>query len=171
MLSVLIETCNDEERLARTLASLVSGVVEGAVREVIVIDRGSTDQTLRVAEHAGCHFIAEGEGGIAAGIRQAKGEWLMLLEPGARPDDNWVEAVLEHVEQSTDAARFARSRHSQHSFLSRVLSRRRPLRDGLVITKRQALSLAGNGSAAAIAGAVSKRRLGAGLVAAPARKG
>lgn len=167
MLSVLIETHNDEERLARTLAALVGGVVEGAVREVIVCDRGSVDQTHRVAEHAGCHFLAEG--GVASGIRQAKSEWLLLLEPGARPDDNWVEAVLDHVGQSTMAARFARSKNSRQPFFVRVLSGRRPLRDGLVITKRQALSLArGEGSAAAIARAASARRLAAGIVPAPA---
>ena len=40
MLSVIIETKNDEEALARTLGSLVSAVVQGVVREVIVCDRG-----------------------------------------------------------------------------------------------------------------------------------
>ena len=44
MLSVLIETRNDEEGLARTLASLIAAAVEGVVREVIVCDLGSTDQ-------------------------------------------------------------------------------------------------------------------------------
>ena len=69
MLSVLIETRNDEEALARTLGSLIGGAVEGVVREVVVCDAGSTDQTHYVAEHAGCHYVASG--GIAAGIRQA----------------------------------------------------------------------------------------------------
>lgn len=170
MLSVLIETRNDEEGLARTLASLVSAAVEGIVREVVVCDRGSTDHTHRVAEQAGCHFLATG--GISAGIRQAKGEWLLLLEPGARLDDGWIEAVLEHVGHSTMAARFVRSKHIRQPFLARVFSARRPLRDGLVITKRQASSLShGEGSAAAIARAVRARRLGAGIVpGAPARE-
>ncbi|TIU04590.1 MAG: glycosyl transferase family 2, partial [Mesorhizobium sp.] len=48
MLSVLIQTLNDEERLARTLASLIGGAVEGVVRDVVVCDGGSTDQTHRV---------------------------------------------------------------------------------------------------------------------------
>src|SRR5690606_10137882 len=79
MLSVLIETRNHEEELARTLASLVGGAVEGVVREVIICDAGSTDHTHMVAEHAGCRYVAEG--GIGAAVRQAKGEWLVLLEP------------------------------------------------------------------------------------------
>ena len=92
MLTVLIETKNDEEGLTRTLASLIGGAVEGVVRDVIVCDRGSTDQTHHVAEHAGCHYIADG--GMAAGVRQAKGEWLLILEPGARLVDGWTDRCL-----------------------------------------------------------------------------
>lgn len=95
MLSVLIETRNDEEGLARTLASLVGGVVEGMVREVIVCDLGSTDQTAKVAEHAGCRYLATG--GIKAGIGVAKGDWLLLLEPGARLVEGWTDTVADHI--------------------------------------------------------------------------
>ena len=69
---------NDEDGLTRTLASLVGGAVEGVVRDVIVCDRGSTDQTHYVEEHAGCSYIATG--GVAAGVRQAKGEWLLAVQ-------------------------------------------------------------------------------------------
>ena len=71
MLTVLIETKDDEEGLTRTLASLVGGAVEGVVRDVIVCDSGSTDQTHRVAEHAGCNYLAAG--GVAAVRRKANG--------------------------------------------------------------------------------------------------
>ena len=123
MLSVLIETRNDEENLARTLASLVSGAVEGVVREVIVCDLGSTDQTHRVADHAGCQYIADG--GIAAGTRQAKSEWLLIIEPGARLVDGWMEDVQRHISKSTIAAHFTRSRRHRVPFLGRILSARR----------------------------------------------
>ena len=53
MLSVVIETLNDEDPLARTLSSLVGPAVEGAVREVIVCDRGSTDGTVERLQRAG----------------------------------------------------------------------------------------------------------------------
>ena len=140
MLSVLIETRNHEEELARTLASLVGGAVEGVVREVIICDAGSTDHTHMVAEHAGCRYVAEG--GIGAAVRQAKGEWLVLLEPGARLCDGWMDSVLDHVTRSSAAARFSRSRQGRAGFLARVFSANRPLADGLLITKRQAAALA-----------------------------
>lgn len=166
MLSVLIETRNHEDALARTLASLVGGAVEGVVREVIVCDAGSSDHTHAVAEHAGCRYLADAR--AAAGVRQARGEWLLLLEPGARLLDGWMDAVLAHAAGATGAARFTRARQSRLPFLARVLAGRRPLADGLVITRRQALSLSlGDGSAGSIASSVSARRLDAEILAAP----
>jgi glycosyltransferase involved in cell wall biosynthesis len=158
MLSVLIETRNDEEALALTLGSLIGGAIEGVVREVIVCDRGSTDHTGKVAEHAGCSYVATG--GIAAGIRQAKGEWLLLIEPGARLVDGWMEGVLAHTARQSTPARFSRSRIGRAPFLSRVFSGNRALADGLVIAKGQATALSRNaGDAEALARGLAAKRL------------
>ena len=170
MLTVLIETKDDEEGLTRTLASLIGGAVEGVVRDVIVCDRGSIDQTHRVAEHAGCNYIATG--GVAAGIRQAKGDWLLLLEPGARLVDGWTESVLAHTARMTMPARFSRARGSRTPFLSRVFSRPTALAEGLVITKRQATALAKNAaSAEAIARGLATRLLDGEIFVARKAKG
>jgi hypothetical protein len=139
MLTVLIETKNDEEGLALTLGSLIGGAVEGVVREVIVCDRGSTDHTVKVAEHAGCAYVSAG--GVAAGIRQAKGDWLLLVEPGARLVDGWMEGVLAHMARQKMPARFSRSRIDRAPFLSRVFSGNRALAEGLLISKGQAAAL------------------------------
>lgn len=164
MLSVVIDTYNHEDALARTLASLVSGAVEGVVREVIVCDGGSSDRTHDVAEHAGCRYLADAD--AQSGIRQARSEWLLLLEPGARVMDGWMEAVIAHTAEATGPARFRRS--PRQSLLQRVLGRNRPLVEGLLITKRQALSLASRvNSADAIARAVSASRLEAQIIVAP----
>lgn len=166
MLSVLIETRNSEEGLARTLASLVGGAVEGVVREVIVCDTGSSDQTHKVAEHAGCHYVAQG--GIAAGVRQAKSEWLLLLEPGARLVDGWSDEVAEHVARATLPARFTRARASRVGLVARLLRKAPALADGLVISKRQAASLSQHtNSAERIARRLSARRLAAEIHVAP----
>lgn len=169
MLSVLIETMNDEEALARTLSSLIGAAVDGVVRDVVVCDRGSSDHTAHVADHAGCVWLEEAD--IAAGIRRAKGDWLVILEPGARLQGEWAEAVLGHVSNATIPARFSRSRSDPTPFLSRIFSSRRPLADGLVISKRQAGSLArAGGDAASLARGISAKRLPAEIFAAPRRK-
>lgn len=160
MLSVLIETRNDEEGLARTLASLVGGAVEGVVREVIVCDVGSSDQTHYVAEHAGCTYVASG--GIRAGIEQAKSEWLLLLEPGARLAEGWTEDVLRHTSRLAMAARFTPARASRRPFWRRMTTRPRALEQGLVITRRQAAVLSRNGAdAEAIARGLAMKSLDA----------
>jgi hypothetical protein len=168
MLSVLIETRNDEEALARTLASLVGAAVEGVVRDVIVCDGGSTDQTQQVADHAGCQFLAAG--GITAGIQKAKGEWLLLLEPGAKPVEGWTEFVITHVAEASTPARFTRASYERGSFFARLFSGKRPLADALLIRKGQAVVLSKKaGSAEALAQAVSAKQLRAELSPAPPR--
>ncbi|MBX3569071.1 MAG: glycosyltransferase [Rhizobiaceae bacterium] len=158
MLTVLIETKNDEEGLARTLSSLIPAAVEGIVRDVIVCDHGSTDQTHRVAEHAGCSYVAEG--GLAAALRQAKGEWVLLLEPGARLTEGWSEVVVGHVSRQSMPARFSRSRADRRSLFSRILSAPTALSEGLVIRRGQAVSLSRTAqSAEALARGLASKRL------------
>ena len=167
MISVLIETQNDEEALARTLSTLVGGAVEGVVREVIVCDRGSTDHTHKVAEHAGCVFVA---GTAAAGVRQAKGDWLLLLEPGARMVEGWIDSVATHTRKATIAGRFTRSRAHRSPFLSRVFPGNRALTEGLLIRKAQAASLSRSGQdAEAIGRGLATKRLEGEIIVAERR--
>ena len=168
MLTVLIETRNDEEGLSRTLASLIGGAIEGAVREVIVCDLGSRDQTHYVAEHAGCQFLAEG--GIATGIARAKGDWLLIVEPGARLVEGWIEPVVMHMGRSAMPARFSRSRHDRPPFLARLFSARRALAQGLVIGKQQASALARIGAnAEGLARGLATRQLSGEIAPAPSK--
>lgn len=160
MLTVIIETKNSEEALARTLASLVPGAVYGLLRDVIVLDNGSADNTWKVAEQAGCTYFAQGN--LPDCISRARGDWLLLLEPGARLSLNWIEAVERHVSNHQSPGRFTRSRFGRPSFLSRILKRQSSLSDGLLITKRQAFAIASDGrSSADIARGLSARRLNA----------
>jgi glycosyltransferase involved in cell wall biosynthesis len=168
MLTVLIETRNDEDALARTLASLVSGAVEGIVREVLVHDRGSTDRTAVVADHAGCVLVSDGD--LVGGVRRAKGDWLLFIEPGARLSDGWIDAVIAHAGRMTTPARFLRARNTETGFLSRFLARRRPLSEGLLVSKRQALAKLRPGEEAeALARRLTSRRIGAEILPAARR--
>jgi hypothetical protein len=167
MLTVMIETRNHQDALARTLASLVSGAVEGIVREVLVHDRGSTDQTAAVADHAGCVMVPAGD--LLGGVRRAKGDWLLFVEPGARLSEGWVEAVFAHVGHATTPARFLRARAPDSGFLARMMTRSRPLSEGLLVSKRQALAkLKPGDEAEALARRLSSRRIGAEIM--PARR-
>lgn len=165
MLSVIIETRDHEAELARTLATLVSGAVEGLVREVIVCDTGSHDATLKVADHAGCRVVG---GGMAEAVRTAKAEWLLVLEPGARLMEGWMDPVAAHMARQTMPARLSRTRSSRPRFLARVFST--ALAEGLLIRKPQALSRLRPGvDAEAIGRGLASRRLSAEIAPAERR--
>lgn len=103
MLSVVIPTRNSEEGLARTLASLVSGAAEGVIREVVVVDDGSTDGTRRVADAAGCTLV-DATGGwvrrLDAGVAAARRvPWFAFLAPHVFLDGDWFREAAGFVDR------------------------------------------------------------------------
>ncbi|MBP0615543.1 glycosyl transferase family 2 [Jiella mangrovi] len=147
MLSVFIDCGPDDQKLAKTLASLIPGAVEGIVREVVLVDRGMGSDARKVADHAGCRVIQAGD--LRETIRAAKGEWLLLVEPGARLMPGWIGAVIEHVERvdagraGPPCARFRRAAIDRPGFLRRLRQIRAAIAEGFLVKKSQAIGLAG----------------------------
>lgn len=163
MLTVIIETNNSEDALARTLGPLVSGAVDGLLRDVLVLDHGSSDHTARVADLAGCGFLYNSS--LVECINRARGDWLLFLEPGCRLAESWIESVERHTGMVQSPARFTRSRAGQPGFLTRIIKRETPLADGLLITKRQAQALARTAkSGEVLARGIAARRMNAEIV-------
>ena len=77
-LSVAIVTLNEEETLARTLASVAWA------EEIIVVDSGSTDRTAEIARSFGARVIEREWPGFAAqknfAIAQCTGTWVLSLD-------------------------------------------------------------------------------------------
>jgi glycosyltransferase involved in cell wall biosynthesis len=109
MLSVVIATDDSERPLLSTLAALVAGAATGTVREVIVADGGSRDQTREVADVAGCRILvlpaSSPAARLKAGATMARGPWLMFLEPGVVPDTIWITEVTRFVEAAERSGR------------------------------------------------------------------
>jgi glycosyltransferase involved in cell wall biosynthesis len=133
MLTAIIPTHNSERALVPTLAMLVPGAMTGTVREVIVIDGGSTDATAQVVDIAGCELMTSSAPlgtRLKAAAAAARGTWLLFLRPGVVLDAAWVEEAARVIENAvargtvaSHAAVFRRSAapDAKNSFFRQVL--------------------------------------------------
>ncbi|MCA0257968.1 MAG: glycosyl transferase [Proteobacteria bacterium] len=170
MLTVLMECHNQEPELAHTLSVLVTGAVEGLVSDVVVLDHGSADGTERVAEAAGCRFHRDWD--LAGLIATVRGDWLLLIEPGARPQYGWVDELAEYITLNAGPARFSPSRTFRRPFLKRLFQPAAPLESGFVLSKREAQSAARAGmSLAELTQGIKTRRLTCEMIPAWAMRG
>lgn len=96
MISVIIPTVNAERLLPRCFDSLIAAAVRGVVREVIVVDAGSDDATLAIADATGAHIVHSRKGRAQQyieGARAARGDWFLFLQPETALEPGWeVEA-------------------------------------------------------------------------------
>lgn len=104
MISVVIPTLNVEDGLAACLTALVPAAVDGLVREVIVVDGGSSDRTLQIVEQSGAELIRSRPGRgeqLAAGAARARGPWLLFLHADTILEPGWereAAALMERVD-------------------------------------------------------------------------
>ncbi|MDP1584281.1 MAG: glycosyl transferase [Bradyrhizobium sp.] len=108
MLSVIIPTDGAEHPAVATLAALVPGAAAGVVREVLLVDRAANGVIERVADVAGCRYLAfqgSNAAALAAGARQARSPWLMFLRAGAVLDSGWIEETTQFVQGVSSSGR------------------------------------------------------------------
>jgi glycosyltransferase involved in cell wall biosynthesis len=141
MFSIIIATHDSERALVPTLAALVPGATAGIVREVIVADGGSRDETEQVADIAGCRFVASAEprgSRLKAAAEQARADWLMFLAPGFVPGPAWIDETIAFVDATGDqprAAVFAAHNDGLLKALRRAFGALPDPRQGLIIRK------------------------------------
>ena len=125
------------------------------VREVVVADAGSRDDTLKVADAAGCTLI-EGPADLGARLKRAaaaaRAQWLLFLRPDVVLEDGWAgaaEAFIAAAERrgtvdrtaaafrySIDADGMVARLAEQAAAIARLLSGRVRPAQGLLIHRR-----------------------------------
>ena len=96
MLSIIMPTLNASKQLPQCLNALVCGALNGLVKELIVVDGGSDDATLLMADEAGAVIVKSERGRgvqLQAGGKIAKSEWLLFLHADTVLADGWVDEV------------------------------------------------------------------------------
>ena len=139
MLTAIILATEDTKAITRTLNALIGATVEGFVREVVLLAAPNNHVAAEIADEAGCELLDALSFGTA--IFTAKGSWLVILEAGAFPESGWVEALSDHIQSSTSAARFKRSPLAPRKLFDRLFQPEKPLCLGLIIEKQAALAL------------------------------
>ncbi len=106
-ISIVIPTLNAGETLPATLQALMEGLHTGLIRELIVSDGGSADQTLEIADLAGAEIVtgASSRGGqLRRGCEVAKGEWLLVVHADTVLQEGWSKVVADHLSSGKPAA-------------------------------------------------------------------
>ena len=103
MISVIIPTYNRQHLLAETLASVLAQT--GIELEVIVVDDGSTDETLVYLRAQPVIPVSLPHSGIPAvvrnaGLDRARGDLIAFLDS----DDLWEPAALAQLSAGLDAS-------------------------------------------------------------------
>lgn len=99
-ISVVIPTLNAQDTLPACLSSLMEGLDAGLIRDLVISDGGSQDDTRVLADAWGATILtgAPSRGGqLRRGCAAAGGEWLLVLHADTELSEGWSCAVRAHL--------------------------------------------------------------------------
>jgi len=129
ILSIIIPAFNEEKYITQLLATIHSVDTEkiGFQKEIILVDDGSTDQTLQIAKIAArkfpeitvIHQENQGKGSaVQTGIKEAKGDFVLIQDADMEYDPNDYIPMLKCLKDSSTSIYGSRILGQVHFFNS-----------------------------------------------------
>ncbi|MFA7301113.1 MAG: glycosyltransferase family 2 protein [Candidatus Shapirobacteria bacterium] len=99
LISIIIPTLNSASVIGQCLNSIKTQNIDQSKIEIIIIDGGSTDNTLTIAQKFNCKIINNplktAEAGKATGIKHATGTYVALIDSdNILPTKSWLKKML-----------------------------------------------------------------------------
>jgi len=99
--AVVIPNWNGSAQLGNLLASLRQQTY--SIDRIIVVDNGSTDDSVKVAKNTGAEAIELGKNtgfshAVNCGIQSAGSEWIAILNNDVAPQPDWLAKLMDQAE-------------------------------------------------------------------------
>jgi glycosyltransferase involved in cell wall biosynthesis len=107
-ISVIIPVYNQAHYIARCLESVRSQDYPQKNIEIIVVDDGSVDDSIKVAEKYSVKILRQNHGGPGMarnrGVAEASSELIAFIDADDVPERNWLRTLVQYMEQNPEIA-------------------------------------------------------------------
>lgn len=120
-ISVIIPALNEEAVIAKTIGKVRQHSDPSRLKEIIVVDGGSTDATVAQAERAGAIIVKSPKGRakqMNVGAKAASGEILYFLHADSIPPAGFGQAILKAIDEGYSAGCFRLKFDKEHMLLN-----------------------------------------------------
>jgi len=108
VVSIIIPALNEESKIERTLCSLKNQSIDGENIELIVVDNGSTDHTVEIANKLADQVLVKPNCTVGAarnhGARIAKSGILVCTDADCEFEPEWLETGIRLLKENPDTA-------------------------------------------------------------------